>query len=469
LQTQVQTDAIATVIARRTAGESGSMLSMNTSPLKNLPSALATCALAPRYLDVRHATVALAAPLSDEDCQLQSMPDASPTKWHLAHITWFFETFILERFEPNFAPFNASFRVLFNSYYQGVGDRHPRAQRGMISRPSLAEVKAYRTQVDARMVALIEVRSDDAELTSLVTLGLHHEQQHQELLLTDIKHALSFQAGTRPYAKRWPMQAVRPQALRWFAYAPGLTELGFDVETDGPFCFDNETPRHRVFIAPFELASRPASYGDYLAFMEDGGYQRPELWLSMGWDWVQEGQREAPLYWQRDRACDTWLNHTMQGLVSIDANTPVCHLSYFEADAFARWAGARLPTEAEWEFAARQSLGTHAIQGNFVERGACHPLPQIESSQHGPVQMFGDVWEWTQSSYGAYPGYRALPGAVGEYNGKFMCNQYVLRGGSCATPASHMRASYRNFFPPQAQWQFSGVRLARDVAQVSIT
>ena len=438
------------------------MQPMNSNPSKKPQAVSFECALAERYMDVRKATLALATPLSDEDCQLQSMPDASPTKWHLAHLTWFFETFILERFESKFAPFDASFRVLFNSYYQGVGDRHPRAQRGLISRPSLNEVKLYRAQVDTRMVALIESHPDDAEISALVTLGLHHEQQHQELLLTDIKHALSFQAGSKPYAKRWPMQAVQPQALCWFPHAPSVTEMGFDASLDGAFCFDNETPRHRVFIAAFELASRPASYGEYLAFMEDGGYQRPEFWLAMGWDWVQEGHREAPLYWQRDEASNTWLNHTLQGWVSIDANTPVCHLSYFEADAFARWSGARLPTEAEWEFAAREALRTQALRGNFVERGAFHPLPQIELTQHGPLQLFGDVWEWTQSSYSAYPGYRALPGAVGEYNGKFMCNQYVLRGGSCATPASHIRASYRNFFPPQAQWQFSGVRLARD-------
>ncbi len=439
------------------------MQPMNSTPTKKPRAAPLECALAKRYMAVREATLALVVPLSDEDCQLQSMPDASPAKWHLAHLTWFFETFILERFEPGFSAFDASFRVLFNSYYQGVGERHPRAQRGLISRPSLAEVKHYRAQVDSRMVALMQTHHDNPEICALVDLGLHHEQQHQELLITDIKHALSFQAGTKPYAKRWPMQEVRGQALRWFSYAPGLTELGFDADQDGEFCFDNETPRHRVFIAPFELASRPASYGDYLAFMEDGGYQRPELWLSMGWDWVQEGQRETPLYWSRDEASGEWLNYTLQGWVSIDANTPVCHLSYFEADAFARWSGARLPTEAEWEHAARQLAGPPQIRGNFVERGAFHPLPQIEPTQHGPVQLFGDVWEWTQSSYSAYPGYRALPGAVGEYNGKFMCNQYVLRGGSCATPASHIRASYRNFFPPQAQWQFSGVRLARDV------
>jgi ergothioneine biosynthesis protein EgtB len=458
----MHTDAIATALLRRAAAKNGSMHSMNPSPSKNLRAAQAKCELAQRYLDVRHASVALTAPLSDEDCQLQSMPDASPTKWHLAHITWFFETFILERFEPDFKPFDARFRVLFNSYYQGVGERHPRAQRGLISRPSLLDVKRYRDQVDARIVALIEAGRDASELIELVTLGLHHEQQHQELVITDIKHALALQSDSNAYAKRWPMQAVRPQALGWFAYAPGLTELGFDATQDGPFCFDNETPRHRVFISPFELASRPASYGDYLAFMEDGGYQKPELWLSMGWDWVQEGQREAPLYWQRNPASGEWVHHTLQGRVSIDANTPVCHLSYFEADAFARWAGARLPTEAEWEHAARVSTGNQKIRGNFAERGAFHPLPQIESSAHEPVQMFGDVWEWTQSSYSPYPGYRALPGAVGEYNGKFMCNQHVLRGGSCATPASHIRASYRNFFPPQAQWQFSGVRLARD-------
>lgn len=255
--------------------------------------------------------------------------------------------------------------------------------------------------------------------------------------------------------------AVNPQPLRWHVFEGGLLELGHDAALDDGFCFDNETPRHRHWLAPFELASRPVSYGEYLAFIDDGGYRRPELWLSLGWDWVQAGRREAPLYWQRDG--DRWLNHTLQGVVEIDPHTPVCHLSYFEADAFARWAGARLPTEAEWEIAARR-LGKSAVsQGNFADRGAFHPLPSAASTAHEPVQMFGDVWEWTQSSYVAYPGYRPLPGAVGEYNGKFMCNQFVLRGGSCATPAGHVRASYRNFFPVDAQWQFSGLRLTRDV------
>jgi ergothioneine biosynthesis protein EgtB len=413
--------------------------------------------LARAFMDVRQATLALAAPLSPEDCQVQSMPDASPAKWHLAHITWFFETFILEPCEPAFKPFDASFRVLFNSYYQGVGEMHPRAQRGLITRPTLADVLRYRADVDARVLRLLASRADDPALSELVTLGLHHEQQHQELLLTDIKHALSFSPLHKAYAKRWPMTTVRAQPLRWLGFEGGLIEHGFDAALDGAFSFDNEGPRHRAYTAPFELASRPATYGEYLAFIDDGGYRRPELWLSMGWEWVRGGHRSAPLYWRQ--VDGVWLNHTLQGQVEIDARTPVCHLSYFEADAFARWAGARLPTEVEWELAARSLRAPQ--HPNFANRGAYHPLPADDASSNEPLQMFGDVWEWTQSSYGPYPGYRALPGAVGEYNGKFMCNQYVLRGGSCATPAGHVRASYRNFFPPDAQWQFSGVRLAR--------
>jgi ergothioneine biosynthesis protein EgtB len=413
--------------------------------------------LAQSFADIRQATLRLAAPLSPEDCQVQSMPDASPTKWHLAHITWFFETFVLERFEPAFKPFDPAYRVLFNSYYQGIGEMHPRAQRGLITRPTFDEVIRYRANVDARMRRVLETRADDAVLAELVTLGLHHEQQHQELLLTDIKHALSFNPTHAPYAKRWPMTSVQAQPLRWIGFEAGLIEHGHDAALDGSFCFDNETPRHRAYTAPFELASRPVSYGDYLAFIEDGGYQRPELWLSMGWDWVRAGQRRAPLYWRE--ADGRWMNHTLQGTIEIDPRTPVCHLSYFEADALARWSGARLPTEIEWEHAARR-LRT-STRANFADRGAFHPLPAEDAAGDEPAQMFGDVWEWTQSSYGAYPGYRPLPGAVGEYNGKFMCNQYVLRGGSCATPAGHVRASYRNFFPPDAQWQFSGLRLAK--------
>ena len=417
-------------------------------------------ALAQRYESIRGASLALAAPLSPEDCQVQSMPDASPTKWHLAHITWFFETFILERFEPDFRPFDPGFRVLFNSYYQGVGEMHPRPQRGLITQPTLADVIRYRGEVDARVQSLLGTR-DDAAIAELVTLGLHHEQQHQELMLTDIKHALAFSPGHAPYAKRWPMTSVRAQPLRWHACEGGLIEHGHDASVDGPFCFDNETPRHRTYTAPFELASRPVSYGEFLAFVDDAGYRRPELWLSMGWDWVRNGQRRAPLYWRE--VDGRWMHHTLQGDIEIDPRTPVCHLSYFEADAYARWADARLPTEVEWEHAARR-LRNSTARANFADRGAYHPLPGEDAAVDEPAQMYGDVWEWTQSSYGAYPGYRPLPGAVGEYNGKFMCNQYVLRGGSCATPASHVRASYRNFFPPDAQWQFSGLRLARDIA-----
>jgi ergothioneine biosynthesis protein EgtB len=415
--------------------------------------------LSAAYATIRQRSLELAAPLSAEDCQVQSMPDASPTKWHLAHITWFFETFVLERHESAFRPFDAEFRVLFNSYYQGVGEMHPRAQRGLITQPTLEAVKRYRAAIDERMLRVLAAHAGDSALRDLVTLGLHHEQQHQELLLTDIKHALSFNSTHSPYAKRWPMTSVRAQPLRWFGFDAGLIQHGFDAALDGPFCFDNETPRHRAYAAPFELASRPVTYGEYLVFMADAGYERPELWLSMGWDWVRQGERRAPLYW---RQIDSrWMNHTLQGLVDIDPRTPVCHLSYFEADAYARWAGARLPTEFEWEHAARRLR--MPARANLADRGAFHPLPAEGEVGDEPVQMFGDVWEWTQSNYNAYPGYRPLPGAVGEYNGKFMCNQYVLRGGSCATPAGHLRASYRNFFPPEAQWQFSGVRLARDV------
>ena len=390
-----------------------------------------TPSLSDTYAAVRARSVALIAPLSAEDCQLQSMPDASPSKWHLAHTTWFFETFLLERFEPDFRPFDAAFRVLFNSYYQGVGAQHPRAQRGLLSRPTLEEVLAWRRQVDTRMQALMA--TPDPEWQALLQLGLNHEQQHQELLLTDIQHALGGNPGLPAYAPDAPSPSPAGP-LRWLPVAGGIVPLGHDAARDGAFHFDNEGPRHEQLLRDFELASRPVSYGDFQAFIADGGYRRSELWLSMGWDWVRTGQRRAPLYWLDDG--DTVF--TLRGRLPIDAQATLPHLSYFEADAYARWAGARLPTEGEWEHAARQPL----------------PLP-LE-------QMFGHVWQWTQSAYAAYPGYRPAAGAVGEYNGKFMCNQFVLRGSSCATPAGHARASYRNFFPPEAQWQFSGVRLARD-------
>ncbi|HEY4081385.1 MAG TPA: ergothioneine biosynthesis protein EgtB [Burkholderiaceae bacterium] len=382
-----------------------------------------------RYAHVRQASMTLAAPLSAEDAQVQSMPDASPAKWHLAHVTWFFETFVLERYEPSFHAFDAGFRVLFNSYYQGVGERFARPQRGLITRPMLEDVKRYRMDVDRRMSAVIADHAQDAEFRALVLLGLNHEQQHQELLLTDILHAFSALPG-RAYDAAFAPKPL-DAALGWAGFAGGLVEIGFDAQLDGEFCFDNETPRHRHYLAPFELATRPANNAEYQAFIDDGGYQRAELWLSLGWDWVQAGQRRAPLYWLGEQ------QHTLAGLVVRDPHAPVCHLSFFEAEAFARWSGARLPTEFEWEHAAR--------------------------SEAQLLAMTGQLWQWTSSSYAAYAGYRPLPGAVGEYNGKFMCMQYLLRGGSFATPEGHARSSYRNFFPPDIQWQFCGVRLARDI------
>jgi ergothioneine biosynthesis protein EgtB len=413
--------------------------------------------LAGQYGSVRSASEALARPLSAEDCTVQSMPDASPVKWHLAHTTWFFETFVLERYARGFKAHDPAYRVLFNSYYNAVGEKHPRPERGMLTRPSLADVLAYRESVDRRMLDLLRSRAGSAsEIAEIVTLGLNHEEQHQELILTDVKHLLARNPLAPAYSARWPLTPVRPRKMRWIAVAGGLHEVGHHGEG---FYFDNEGPRHRVLITDFELASHPVTYGDFVAFIEDGGYRRPELWLSMGWDAVRSQGWEAPLYWQKREG--RWCNFTLHGMVAIEPGTPICHLSYFEADAYARWAGARLPSEFEWEVA---SAGA-PIAGNFVESGALHPLaPRIDPAASGFAQLFGDVWEWTQSSYAPYPGYRPAAGAIGEYNGKFMCNQYVLRGGSCATPQRHIRPSYRNFFPPDARWQFSGLRLARDLA-----
>jgi ergothioneine biosynthesis protein EgtB len=420
--------------------------------------------LAERYAAVRAATLALAAPLSEADCQAQSMPDASPAKWHLAHVTWFFETFVLERFEAGFRPVDPAFRVLFNSYYHAVGDQHPRAQRGLITRPGLAEVRRYRSEVDARMAALLARKAGDESLAAVVELGLQHEQQHQELLLTDIKHLLACNPQDVAYLPPLP---ARPRAAAttaaWWPFEGGRVAIGHDG--DG-FAFDNESPRHDTLLRPYGLAGRLVSEGDWLAFIDDGGYRNPRWWLSAGWDWVRQVQAQAPLYWMRDLA-GHWSVYTLRGRRSVDAEAPVAHLSYFEADAYARWRSVqggddvRLPTEAEWEAAARLQPTAQGA-GNFVESGALHPLAPAGTAR-GPAQLFGDVWEWTASSYLPYPGYRAWAGAVGEYNGKFMINQMVLRGGSCATPASHIRASYRNFFPTDARWQFTGLRLARDV------
>jgi ergothioneine biosynthesis protein EgtB len=410
--------------------------------------------LASRFERIREQTQTLAQRLSPEDCALQSMPDASPVKWHLAHTTWFFETFVLAQHTPNYATFDPHFRVLFNSYYHGVGDKHPRPERGLLSRPDLATVHKYRAHVDRAMLALISCELAP-DLAALIDLGLHHEQQHQELILTDLKHLFSRNPMRPSYQSRWPLLQVNPAALAWHRYEAELISIG---HRGNGFAFDNEGPAHQAFVAPFELASRPVTHGEFAAFIADGGYRRPELWLSLGFDTVQAQHWQAPLYWEeRD---GRWWTFTLRGMAEIDPHAPVCHVSYFEADAYARWAGARLPTEFEWEAAA-----CHVTpEGNFVDGGVLHPLPSPRLANGGaPQQLYGDVWEWTSSSYAPYPGFRPAAGAVGEYNGKFMCNQYVLRGGSCATPASHIRATYRNFFPPEARWQFSGIRLARDV------
>jgi ergothioneine biosynthesis protein EgtB len=405
---------------------------------------------AQEYAEVRQRSLQLAAALSPEDACAQSMPDASPVKWHLAHTTWFFETFILEPREAGFAPFHPAFRVLFNSYYNGVGAKHPRAQRGLLTRPSLDEVLAYRADVDRRMARLLAGHGGDAGFAGLVQLGLQHEQQHQELMLTDLKHLLAQSPLAPAYASDPLAPQAIPAALAFLPFDGGLAEIGHDGRG---FCFDNELPRHLTYVAPFSLASRLVTNGEYREFIEAGGYRDPALWLAEGWDRVASGELAAPLYWRKgeDSADGGWAEFTLHGLVPLDPGRPVTHVSLFEADAYARWRGARLPTEAEWEFAARLAS---------IETGHLHPAAAAAVGE-GLSQMFGACWQWTSSSYAPYPGYAPAPGAIGEYNGKFMVNQYVLRGASCATPAGHARASYRNFFPAGARWQFTGIRLAQ--------
>jgi ergothioneine biosynthesis protein EgtB len=407
-----------------------------------------------RYRGARQMTERLARPLGPEDCQVQSMPDASPVKWHLAHTTWFFETFVLAQHVSGFQSFHPSFGYLFNSYYNSIGDRLPRPRRGLITRPDLAQVYDYRSSVDQAMEAFLESAGDRlaAPVADVVELGINHEQQHQELILTDIKHALAqnplhpaYRAGaTLP-------ESADPRPMRWSALDGGIKWIGHEGDC---FAFDNEGPRHRVYIEAFELGTRLVTCGEYRAFIDDGGYRRPELWLSDGWNAVTTHGWTAPLYWEREN--EAWRIMTLLGLRALTEAEPVCHVSFYEADAFARWAGVRLPTEAEWESAA----DTQAVRGNLLEDGNFHP--RAAAAEGELVQLFGDVWEWTQSPYTPYPGSRPAAGALGEYNAKFMCNQLVLRGGSCATPASHIRATYRNFFPPDARWQFTGIRLAKD-------
>ncbi|MAK73005.1 ergothioneine biosynthesis protein EgtB [Halopseudomonas aestusnigri] len=386
------------------------------------------------YARVRAHSLELIRGLSPEDCQLQSMTDASPLKWHLAHTTWFFETFVLAALPEPPPLVDPAYKVLFNSYYVGIGERHLRAERGLLSRPTLDEVLSYRRHVDEQMCQLLSDAGQRTHLAPLLTLGLHHEQQHQELMLTDLKHHFSCNPLMPAWRTSAPEQrsAIATEPYPYRAFTGGLCEIG---ASDASFSYDNEGPCHRVWLEPFLLGERNVSNADFMAFIADGGYQRPELWLSDGWDWVNQRQARAPLYWLQTSG-EPWHAFTLAGRQELNPEAPACHINLYEADAYARWAGARLPTEAEWEHAARTA-------------------PDLAG-------LFGQVWQWTNSAYLPYPGYQPAAGAVGEYNGKFMINQMVLRGSSCATPAGHSRPSYRNFFPPAAQWQFSGLRLARN-------
>jgi len=407
---------------------------------------LASSPLRDRYQEIRRTTPELTKPFSAEDQMLQSMPDASPAKWHLAHTTWFFETFILSPYVAGYRSFDSRYQYLFNSYYKQLGSHPYRGARGLMSRPSLNEIHAYRSHVDDAMLRHLE--NVNERTATLTELGLNHEQQHQELILTDIKHAL-WSMPLRPERVNQPRAVSTTVRLQWTNFEGGIHKIG---HAGTGFAFDNEGPRHEVLLRAFRIASRLVTNTEYLQFMNDGGYRRPELWLSDGWDTICSQGRNSPLYWEGSDG--RWFEFTLAGMKELDPAGPVCHVSYYEADAYARWSNARLPLEEEWEVAAAQASST----GTLLEDGSLHPQP---ARGKGLQQIFGDVWEWTSSPYMAYPGFEPAKGLIGEYNGKFMCNQFVLRGGSCATPSSHIRATYRNFFPPHARWQFMGIRLAK--------
>jgi len=419
-----------------------------------------------RYNGIRKTTTDLCRNLSAEDQVIQSMPDVSPTKWHLAHTSWFFEEFILAPHSPGYQRFHPRYGYLFNSYYNGVGEMHGRTERGLLSRPSVADIGAYRKHVDWHMQALLNAPDLPKAVADLILLGTHHEQQHQELLLMDIKHVFSVNPLQPAYQHPQPRDAGARRPMTFIRGKQGITVSGHNG--DG-FSFDNELPQHRSYLQAHAMASRPVNNAEYLAFIREGGYRRPEFWLSDGWSTIRQRGWNRPLYWSD--ALDA--EFTLAGLQPLNPDAPVCHVSYYEADAYARWAGARLPTEAEWESMARASLSGpsgHPRHGNFMDSGYLHPMaagaagPAADGQPDLPVQLFGDVWEWTSSGYASYPGFRPPAGAIGEYNGKFMINQMVLRGGACVTPRDHIRASYRNFFYPDARWQFAGIRLARDTA-----
>ncbi len=414
-------------------------------------------ALAVRFGSIRDYTESLCASLDPEDCVAQSMPEASPTKWHLAHTTWFFETFVLYEHVADYTPFHPAFGFLFNSYYNGSGERHKRSERGVLTRPTLAEVLTYRAHVNERMCALLSgCRLNSAhDLQRVVEIGLQHEQQHQELILTDIKHLFAQNALLPAYRPSLTTAAGSADELGWTDVPEGVQAIGY--EGDG-FSYDNERPKHRVFVEHCQIADRLISNGEYRAFMADGGYRKPELWLDEGWAIVQREGWRTPLYWRGGP--DGYSEFTLAGERELCDAEPVAHVSYIEADAFARWAGARLASEAEWEIAC----GSRPVEGNFVDSARLHPAIAGESDGAGARQLFGDLWEWTCSGYAAYPGYRPDTGTLGEYNGKFMCNQFVLRGGSCASSQSHLRSTYRNFFHAPDRWQFTGIRLCKELA-----
>lgn len=436
-------------------------MSSRPSPIiEQMHAPLSGTQLGNEFQRVRKNSTALCAPLEIEDYGLQAMACTSPPKWHLAHTSWFFETFVLRPYVRDYQPWHPAFGHLFNSYYNGIGMPFNRPQRGLLSRPTVAEVQRYRAHIDEQVMILL-ASGDGGELDggpdvlSRIELGLHHEQQHQELLLTDLKYSFHINPLKPSYCHTLPATNSKnsDEKNSWQQFAGGVLEIGAD---NSSFAFDNETPRHRHYLEPYSLARRPVSNGDFLAFIEDGGYRRAELWLADGWDQVQRGNWCHPLYWRREGEC--WHQFTLAGEVPLIEAQTACHLSFYEADAYARWAGARLPSEAEWEYAAADQ----PVQGNFAAQGLFHPRPAAPANGQ-LAQLFGDIWEWTASAYSPYPGFKIATGAIGEYNGKFMSNQMVLRGGSCVSDAAHIRATYRNFFYPADRWQFSGLRLARSL------
>ena len=411
----------------------------------------ATC-IQQKYHQIRKFSDKIVEPLSPEDCMIQSMDDVSPTRWHIAHTTWFFETFVLKT-HGEYQEYNPQFNYLLNSYYNTIGKQFPRPQRGFISRPGLEEIKSYRAYVDEHMMQFLDSGNHDGEALKIIEVGLNHEQQHQELMLTDIKHVLSCNPTMPEYVDD-PFDLVGSPDQEWIDLEEGIYKVGYEGDD---FCFDNEGPSHQVFLNDCSISKQLVTCGEYLKFIEDRGYQRPELWLSLGWSAVNEQGWDAPLYWVRRD--DGWFQFTLAGLQPINPDWPVCHVSYFEADAYARWSGYRLPTEFEWEAASQQLQTTCFENEPFAD--VLSKSQRVIHPTRSPEGLLGGLWQWTSSSYGAYPGYRPPAGAIGEYNGKFMCNQYVLRGGSVATSSDHIRSSYRNFFPAHSRWQFFGIRLSK--------